>query len=54
MYKCAKCGYKGKKLIFQFNSCGYCIASNEDNPDFISSPQKWVEDKNKGDNGSNF
>lgn len=49
MYKCTKCGYKGKKLIFQFNSYGYCIASNEDNPDFISSSPQWVEDNCLGD-----
>lgn len=49
MYKCKNCGYKGKALVFQFTDYSFCIASNEDDPEFISSPPKWVADKAFGD-----
>lgn len=42
MYKCKNCGYGGKKLVFQFANYGYCVASNKDEPDFISSTPRWV------------
>jgi len=49
MYKCINCGYSGKKLIFQFNDYGYCVASNEEEPEYISDVPKWVKDKAVGD-----
>lgn len=49
MYKCKKCGYKGQKLIFQYNDYNYCFASNEDNPDFIDDSPKWVKDLSCGE-----
>lgn len=36
-YRCTTCGYSGDKLIFQFNDYGYCVATNEEEPEFISS-----------------
>ncbi|MEO0076024.1 MAG: hypothetical protein ABIK31_08015 [candidate division WOR-3 bacterium] len=47
-YKCLNCGYQGKKFIFQFNSYGYCVASNEKEPEYISDVPKWVQDKHSG------
>lgn len=49
MYSCKNCGYTGKKLIFQFNENGYCVASNDDEPEFISSIPKWVKDIAEGE-----
>ena len=49
MYRCKKCEYEGKKLIFQFTDYNYCIASNESGPEFINNPPKWVADKAVGD-----
>lgn len=47
-FKCKNCGYKGSKLIFQFNDYGYCIASNEEEPDYVTCKvPKWV--KRSGD-----
>jgi predicted Zn-ribbon and HTH transcriptional regulator len=49
MYKCKKCGYKGKELIFQYSDYSYCIASNEKEPDFLGGPPEWVRDKDFAD-----
>jgi len=49
MYSCKNCGYTGKKLIFQFNEYSYCVASNDDEPEFISSTPKWVKDIAEGE-----
>lgn len=49
MYQCINCGYKGKRFIFQFTDYDYCVATNEDEPEFISSQPKWVEDMVVGD-----
>lgn len=49
MYKCKNCGYKGSKLIFQFNDYTYCVASNEEEPEFIGDVPKWVNDMAVGD-----
>lgn len=46
-YRCKNCGWRGGKLIFQFNDYGYCIASNREEPEYIRDVPKWV--KNKGD-----
>lgn len=48
-YKCLNCGYRGKKFIFQFDDYGYCVASNEEDPDYISDIPQWVKDKNVGE-----
>ena len=34
-YRCLNCGYSGDELVYQFNDYSYCIASNEEEPDFI-------------------
>ncbi|MFH1774325.1 MAG: hypothetical protein ABH874_05140 [Methanobacteriota archaeon] len=47
-YKCLKCGYDGDKLIFQFNDYAYCVASNEEEPEYVRSYPKWVENKTGG------
>ena len=49
MYKCTNCGYKGSKLIFQFTDYTYCVASNEDEPEFINSAPRWVADIDAGE-----
>ncbi len=43
-YKCKKCGYSGDELIFTWNEYSYCIASNEEEPEYISRPPKWAND----------
>jgi predicted Zn-ribbon and HTH transcriptional regulator len=49
-YKCKNCGYSGNKLIFQFTDYTYCIASNnKEEPEFLTSVPKWVEDKGVGE-----
>lgn len=48
-YKCKNCGYSGDKLIYEFNDYGYCIASNEEEPEYISDITKWVKDKGLGE-----
>ncbi len=44
-YKCKNCGYKGNKLIFQFNDYGYCLATNEEEPEYKGRVPKWAEEK---------
>ena len=48
-YKCSICGYAGDKLVFQVNDYTYCLASNEEEPEFIDGPPDWVKDKGVGD-----
>lgn len=47
-YKCLKCGYSGPELIFQFNDYTYCVASNEEEPEYIKKYPKWVSSKSSG------
>ena len=42
-YRCKNCGYEGKKFIFQFNDYGYCVASNEEEPEYLGRAPKWAE-----------
>lgn len=35
-YQCKNCGYDGDELIFQFNDYTYCVASNDDDPEYIA------------------
>ncbi len=49
MYQCKQCGYKGKELIFQFNDYSYCMASNEEEPEYTGELPKWVKDQGVGD-----
>jgi hypothetical protein len=48
-YRCLNCGYSGGELVYQFNDYTYCIASNEEEPEFISSCPTWVSDRGLGD-----
>ncbi len=48
-YRCKKCGYIGKKLIFQFDDFGYCVATNKLESEYIEKPPKWVIDKGFGE-----
>lgn len=48
-YKCKNCGYQGGEFIFQFNDYSYCVASNAEEPEFISDTPKWVKDKGVGE-----
>lgn len=51
-YKCKNCGYQGRRLIFQFNDYGYCIATNEDEPEHVSCEMpKWVGEKGDAEIG---
>jgi hypothetical protein len=48
-YRCLNCGYDGGELICQFNDYTYCVASNEEDPEFIDDCPDWVKDKGLGD-----
>ena len=48
-YKCGNCGYKGKHFVFQFTDYTYCVATNEEEPEFVSESPEWVLDKVAGD-----
>lgn len=41
-YKCKNCGYDGDELIFQFNDFTYCVASNDNDPEYIDECPEWV------------
>ncbi|MCK4352066.1 hypothetical protein KAW65_01515 [candidate division WOR-3 bacterium] len=45
LYKCKNCGYSGDKFVFQFNDYTYCVASNDEEPEFINCCPEWVSDK---------
>lgn len=49
IYKCKNCGYMGNELIFQFNEYKYCIASNNEEPQYIKDAPFWVTEKCIGD-----
>ena len=48
-YKCSNCGYSGDKLIYQFTDYNYCVASNEEEPEYIEDCPGWVKDRGLGD-----
>lgn len=49
MYKCKICGYKGDSFVFQFTDYTYCVASNEEDPEFLNSAPKWSRDIDDGE-----
>jgi len=48
-YRCTNCDYSGKELIYQYNDYGHCVASNDDDPDYIDECPDWVRDAGFGD-----
>ena len=44
-YMCKICGYQGDELIFQFTDYTYCIATNDDEPEYIKELPDWVKNK---------
>ena len=48
-YKCLNCDYNGNELVYQFNEYNYCVASNEQDPEFIRGCPSWVADKGIGE-----
>jgi len=48
-YRCLICGYSGDELICQFNDYTHCLASNEENPEFIDDCPTWVKEKGLGE-----
>ena len=48
-YRCSNCDYSGDELIYQFNDYTYCVASNDEEPDFIDDCPAWVKDKGLGE-----
>ena len=48
-YRCLNCGYNGDKLIYQFTDYSYCVASNDEEPEFTDCCPSWVEDEGFGD-----
>jgi len=49
MYKCKNCGYQGKTFIYQFADYSYCVATNKDEPEYVSELPQWVRDMCFGD-----
>lgn len=43
-YRCTNCGYAGNKLIYQFNDYTYCVATNEEEPEFVNSAPRWIDE----------
>ena len=48
-YKCVNCGYSGKDFVFQLTEYTYCMATNEDEPEYESGVPSWVKNKCIGD-----
>lgn len=48
-YRCINCGYEGDRLIFQFTDYTYCMATNEEEPEYISDTPQWVKDQSVGE-----
>jgi len=48
-YKCKNCGYSGDKFVFQFNDYTYCVASNEEEPEYIDFAPNWIDKYTTGD-----
>ena len=42
-YRCLNCNYSGDELIYQFTDYTYCVASNNEEPDFIGDCPIWVQ-----------
>ena len=42
VYRCTTCGYAGDRFIFQFNDYTYCVASNEEEPEYLEAIPDWV------------
>ena len=41
-YKCKQCGYKGKDMVYEFNLYTFCVASNDEEPEYISDAPDWI------------
>ncbi len=48
-YQCLICGYSGNNLIYEFNDYNYCLASNEEEPEFIDDCPAWIKDRALGE-----
>jgi hypothetical protein len=48
-YRCRSCGYEGKQLIYLLTDYSYCVASNEEEPEYIRDIPKWVTAKGVGE-----
>lgn len=47
-YKCLSCGYCGDELVCELTDYSYCVASNEMQPDYVSTSPDWVEKRHLG------
>lgn len=47
-YRCLNCGYCGDELIYQLTDYTYCVASNVEEPEFLSGCPAWVREKGLG------
>jgi len=50
-YRCLSCGYDGDELIYQLTDYTYCVASNDENPEYIDSCPDWVRDGGEAEIG---
>ena len=50
-YKCLNCNYDGDELVYQFNDYTYCIASNDEAPEYVDGCPDWVKDKGDAEIG---
>ena len=41
-YRCSNCGYEGAELVYQFNDYTYCLASNDEEPEYIGPSPSWI------------
>lgn len=48
-YQCQNCGYKGPELVFQLTDYTYCIATNDDEPEYRANIPDWVIHKAVGE-----
>ncbi|MEW6607895.1 MAG: hypothetical protein AB1414_10680 [bacterium] len=48
-YQCKNCNYKGNSLVFQINSYNYCVATNAEEPEYISDTPNWVKNMGYGE-----
>jgi len=42
-YRCQKCGYSGNDLVFQLTDYTYCVASNDEEKEYVSTSPDWVD-----------
>lgn len=47
-YRCIECGYDGDNLVFSLTDYTYCVATNEEDPEYVEEAAEWIETKSVG------